>query len=306
MSFGARLDEAVRRARTPLCVGLDPRWESLPLALRLAHGDGNRPHDMANAAAAYESFCLSVLELVAPFTAIVKPQMAFFEGCGPKGLKAMRRIIARARDMGLLVILDAKRGDIASTATAYAEAAFGGTAFGNATLSVWQADALTVNPYLGEDAVAPFIAEARKSGAGLFVLVRTSNPGAGLFQDLVCDEEPLWKHVAHRVAEWNQPGVDASGWGDVGAVVGATYPEELAWTRQACPRVPLLVPGYGAQGASLESLKAAFRADGTGAVINSSRAILFPGPSNAPDWKDRIAAAASDTSTALAAIAGLS
>ena len=259
MSFGARLDEAVRRARTPLCVGLDPRWESLPLALRLAHGDGNRPHDMANAAAAYESFCLTVLELVAPFTAIVKPQMAFFEGCGPKGLKAMRRIIARARDMGLLVILDAKRG-----------------------------------------------AEARKSGAGLFVLVRTSNPGAGLFQDLVCDEEPLWKHVAHRVAEWNQPGVDASGWGDVGAVVGATYPEELAWTRQACPRVPLLVPGYGAQGASLESLKAAFRADGTGAVINSSRAILFPGPSNAPDWKDRIATAASDTSAALAAIAGLS
>lgn len=224
MSLGARLDEAVRRARTPLCVGLDPRWESLPQSLKLAHGDGQRPHDIAHAAAAYESFCLTVLELVAPFTAIVKPQMAFFEGCGPKGLKSLRRIIARARDMGLLVILDGKRGDIASTASAYAEAAFGGTVFGNATLSVWQADALTVNPYLGEDAVAPFIAEARKSGAGLFVLVRTSNPGARLFQDLVCGDQPVWQHVAHQVAEWNQPGVDASGWGDVGAVVGATYP----------------------------------------------------------------------------------
>ena len=305
MSFGARLAEAVRGKRTPLCVGLDPRWESLPLELRQKHGDGQKPHDLAGVAAAYQEFCLTVLELVAPHTGVVKPQMAFFEGCGPAGLEAVAAIISRARKMGLLVILDAKRGDIASTATAYAEAAFAGSRFGGATLPVWGADALTVNPYLGEDAVAPFVSEARKAGAGLFVLVRTSNPGAGLFQDLSCDGQPLWRHVAKRVAEWNEPGVDDSGWGDVGAVVGATYPEELAFIRQACPKVPLLIPGYGAQGGAAESLKSAFRADGTGAVINSSRGVTFPGPADAPDWKDRIVAAAKKSALELAAVAGL-
>ncbi len=305
MRFGARLASAVLGKRTPLCVGLDPRWESLPLELRRKHGDGQKPHDLAGVAAAYQEFCLTVLELVAPFTGVVKPQMAFFEGCGPRGLDAVTAVMARARELGLLVILDAKRGDIASTASAYAEAAFAGSKFGPATLPVWGAEALTVNPYLGEDAVAPFVVEARKAGAGLFVLVRTSNPGAGLFQDLVCDGQPLWRHVARRVAEWNEPGVDDSGWGDVGAVVGATYPEELASVRQACPKVPLLIPGYGAQGGAAESLKAGFRADGTGAIINSSRGVIFPGPADAPDWKDRVVAAARKSATELAAVAGL-
>lgn len=305
MSFGSRLAAAVLGKRTPLCVGLDPRWESLPLELRRRHGDGVRPADLASVAVAYREFCLSVLELVAPHTGVVKPQMAFFEGCGAGGLEALTAVMARARELGLLVILDAKRGDIASTAGAYAEAAFSGSRFGPSTLPVWGADALTVNPYLGEDAVAPFVTEARRAGAGLFVLVRTSNPGAGLFQDLPCDGKPLWRHVAGRVAGWNEAGVDDSGWGDVGAVVGATYPEELASIRQACPRVPFLIPGYGAQGGSAESLKAAFRADGTGAVVNSSRGVTFPGPADAPDWKDRIEAAAKKSARELASAAGL-
>src|SRR5438128_2625166 len=140
--FADRLAEAVRRKKTALCVGLDPRWESLPTAIRLRHESS-----LEGMAAAYETFCLRVLELVAPYCGVMKPQSAFFEACGPAGFVAQRNVLCRARDMGMMTILDAKRGDIASTAEAYADAAFG---------DVWNADALTVNPYLGRDAVEPF------------------------------------------------------------------------------------------------------------------------------------------------------
>src|SRR5581483_10903773 len=162
-------------------------------------------------------FGLRVLEVVAPLVGIVKPQSAFFEACGPAGLVALEHVLRRARDLGLVTILDAKRGDIASTAAAYADAAF--RAFG--------ADALTVNPYLGRDAVEPFLAAARELGRGLFVLVRTSNAGAGLFQDLVCDGRPLYRHVADAVAAGNR-----EFGGAVGAVVGATHPAELKVLRE--------------------------------------------------------------------------
>ena len=175
---------------------------------------------------------------------------------------------------------------IASTATAYAEAAF--------AEDIWNADALTVNPYLGADAVEPFIAEARKSTPqrGLFVLVRTSNPGGGLFQNALADGVPLYRRVGAAVADWNETGLGECGLGDVGAVVGATHPRELAELRAALPRVWFLVPGYGAQGGTAADVRAGFLPNGLGAVVNSSRGVVFPFAPDDADWEGKIVAAA--------------
>jgi orotidine-5'-phosphate decarboxylase len=285
--FADRLAEAVRRAGTPLCVGLDPRWESLPKVVR----DQFAPDSLDAVAAAFEAFCLRVLDLVAGHVGVVKPQSAFFEACGPAGLKALQIVIQRANEMGLMVILDSKRGDIATTAAAYADAAFGGVAVAGRRHPVWAADAITVNPYLGRDAVEPFISSARQVGGGVFVLVRTSNPGAGQFQDLDCGGVKLYWRVATAVAEWNAEGLGTCGLGDVGAVVGATHPRELAELRAALPNVWFLVPGFGAQGGSANDVAGAFRADGLGAIVNSSRGVTFPFHPDDADWEAAVATA---------------
>lgn len=298
--FADRLAEAVRKKGTPLCIGLDPRWESLPRSLRTRHGDGT----LAGVAAAFESFCLRVLDLVAARVPVVKPQSAFFEACGPSGLAAMQSVIRRARELGLVVILDAKRGDIASTAAAYADAAFAGTPVDGSPQPVWDADALTVNPYLGRDAVEPFIHSARGAERGVFVLVRTSNPGAGLFQDLECRGRKLYEFVAAAVAEWNATNLGACGLGDVGAVVGATHPAEIAALRNAMPNAWFLIPGYGAQGGTARDVAGGFRPDGQGAVVNSSRGITFPFHSGDPDWEQSIVAATERSAAELQALTG--
>jgi orotidine-5'-phosphate decarboxylase len=273
--FADRLAAAVRSKGTALCVGLDPRLESLPTAIRDRHPDP---------AAAYEAFCLRILDIVAPIVGVVKPQSAFFEACGPAGMTALSNVLRRAKDLGLVTILDAKRGDIASTAAAYAEAAF----------TALDADALTVNPYLGRDAVEPFITAARKDGRGVFVLVRTSNPGARLFQDLECDGRPLYQHVADAVAAWD------GDLGDVGAVVGATHPAELKSLRDRLPNVWFLVPGYGAQGGSAADVRAAIRPDGLRAVVNSSRGVTFPFAPGDVNWEAAVKAAATRAAGELA------
>jgi orotidine-5'-phosphate decarboxylase len=195
--------------------------------------------------------------------------------------------------------LDGKRNDIAATATAYADAAFSGSRCGPHVHPVWSADSLTVNPYLGRDAVEPFLASARAAGGGIFVLVRTSNPGAGQFQDLVCDGRPLYQHVAAAVRAWARESLGSCGLGDVGAVVGATYPAELALLRREMPEVPFLVPGYGAQGGGAADVAAAFRPDGLGAVVNSSRGVVFPFDPADPEWESRIVAAVKEAVAAL-------
>jgi orotidine-5'-phosphate decarboxylase len=283
-SFSDRLADAILRKGNPLCVGIDPRWESLPLAIRRCHDDS-----LEGKARAFEQFGLKLLELVAPLAPVVKPQSAFFEACGPAGFSAQRTILRQAREMGLVTILDAKRGDIASTAAAYAEASFG----------VWDADALTVNPYLGRDAVEPFIQSARQTQRGLFVLVRNSNPGSGLFQNLVCDGKPVYQHVAAAVRDWNAENARQCGLGDVGAVVGATHPAELRLLRDMLPDVWFLVPGYGAQGGSAADVAAAFRQDGLGAIINSSRGITFPFHPDDLNWEQAVLSAAHDAIAAL-------
>jgi orotidine-5'-phosphate decarboxylase len=276
-SFASRLAAAARRFG-PLCVGLDPRQASLPAAL-----------SALPMASAYEAFCLRVMDLVRPFCGIVKPQAAFFEEAGPDGFKALQTVLHAAREKGFITILDAKRGDIASTAEAYARAAF--------SPRVWHTDTLTVNPYLGADSVEPFLVEARRHQAGLFVLVRTSNAGSGRFQSLDCDGEPLYRHVARAVREWN------AGHGDVGAVVGATQPRELVELRALLPDEWFLVPGYGAQGGSAADILAARRSDGLGLVVNSSRGVTFPFEPNDSKWERKIAAAAEAAARSLSSFA---
>ena len=286
-SFSDRLADAVRR-RGPLCVGIDPRWELLPASIRRNYAG----RGLAGMAKAFEVFAARVLDLVYPFAAVVKPQAAFFELAGPDGMRSLQTLLQHAKERGFVTILDAKRGDIASTATAYAEAAFAGAAIDGEVLPVWDADAVTVNPYLGRDAVEPFLAAARKAGRGVFVLVRTSNAGAGLFQDLSCNGKPLYRHVAAEVVKWNAATLGSTGLGDVGAVVGATHPKELSELRAAMPGVWFLVPGYGAQGATAADVKAAYRPDGLGAIVNSSRGLTFPFAPGDADWEAKITAAA--------------
>jgi orotidine-5'-phosphate decarboxylase len=294
--FADRLTAAVRAKGTALCVGLDPRWDSLPLTIRSKYRDPS----LETAAQAYGEFCGRVLEIVAPLVPAVKPQSAFFEACGPAGFAVLQRLLRRARDLGLLTIHDAKRNDIASTASAYADASFAGTRIGERVCPVWDADALTINPYLGRDAVEPFLESARQSKRGLFVLVRTSNSGAGQFQDLQCQGRPVFMHVAEAVGNWGRENLGKCGYGDVGAVLGATHPAELKEVREALPETIFLIPGYGAQGATAEDTAAAFRADGLGAIVNSARGILFSCPPSEPAWEAAIEKATRATIVALA------
>lgn len=294
--FADRLFAAVRARGNAVCVGLDPRWDSLPLEVRKRYGGGT----LESVALAYEEFCARIMDVVAPLVPVVKPQSAFFEACGPAGWLALQRLLRRAKQRGLLTILDGKRNDIASTARAYADAAFAGTTVSAHLHPVWDADALTINPYLGKDSVEPFLESARYDGRGVFVLVRTSNVGAGQFQDLVCDGRPLFMHVAESVGTWAKENLGSCGYGDVGAVVGATHPAELAAVRQALPAAPFLVPGYGAQGGAAADTAAAFRADGLGAVVNSSRGIIFAFRNDNLEWEAEVEAATRRTIADLA------
>lgn len=270
-TFANRLHQAIRTKKTPALVGLDPRWESLPEALKsAATAKGGKCE--AILARAYEEFCLRIIDVVAPLVPAVKPQSAFFEACGPDGVAALRNVIFAARKQGLLVVCDAKRGDIGSTAEAYAAAYLAGE---DPTAAPFAADCLTVNPYMGVDTLQPFIKRAQEVGAGLYVLVRTSNPGAGDFQDRVTGSTTLFENVADRIEALTMEMAHGDAYGSVGAVVGATYPQELEQLRQRMPHVPLLVPGYGSQGGTSQDVAAAFDEQGLGAIVNSSRGIIF-------------------------------
>lgn len=282
--FAKRLHAAVRLKRTPALVGLDPRWDDLPEEIR-QRATARHALPQEAAASAYEEFCLRLIDVVAPLVPAVKPQAAFFEEQGPAGCLALARVIRYARAQGLQVICDAKRSDIGSTAQAYARAYLAGE---DPLAAPWGADALTVNPYLGKDSLEPFVELARHRGAGIYVLVRTSNPGARLFQDRSTDGVPLYEAVAQVVEECARESVDADGYGCVGAVVGATYPTELATLRELMPHAPLLVPGYGSQGGTAHDVACAFDSRGFGALINNSRGINYA--YRIPPWKDRFAA----------------
>ena len=260
-----------------MLVGLDPRADQMPEGV-WEHGIST---DAAQIATAFERFCTGVIDAVAPLVGAVKPQMAFFEQLGLPGLAALARTVAYAREQGLLVILDGKRNDIASTATAYAQAYLGPN-------SPWGSDALTISPYLGEDSLSPFIDVSRKQGAGVFILVKTSNPGSGFLQDRRVDERPIYEWVGRYVEEQAAATAGSSGYGIVGAVVGATYPDQLSELRTMMPHTWILVPGYGAQGGTAKDAARAVDARGLGAIVNNSRGIIFAHAR--PEYRERYGA----------------
>ncbi len=294
--FADRVAEAVERKRTQLVVGLDPVVELLPVELR---GDATRGR--AAAAAAVERFCVGIVDAVAPYVVAVKPQVAFFEALGADGWAALEHVCRHARDAGLLVIADAKRGDIGSTARAYA-AAFLEPLGATSPL----ADALTVNPYLGRDSLDPFLAACRRDGAGLFVLVRTSNAGAADLQDAtLSDGRPLWRLVAELVDAWGEDVVGQRGLSSVGAVVGATAPFAIGEARRAMPRAIILLPGVGAQGATPADVARAFTSGPASGLVNASRSVIYA-YRDLPDgdWRSAAGAEAARLASAIWAAAG--
>ncbi len=226
----------------------------------------------------YERFGEAIIDEVADLVPIVKFQLAFFEAAGPSGMAALSRLSALAHERRLLVIFDGKRNDIGSTASAYAQAYLSGVQLGDRHLYPYANDALTVSPYMGPDTVGTFADAARQHGKGLFVLVRTSNPGAGKLQDVTAGSITNAEHVASWVHDFNQRelGSDHLGrYGSIGAVVGATAPQQLVELRKQMPTTWLLIPGYGTQGGTARDIAPAFDQRGLGAIVNNSRGIMF-------------------------------
>jgi len=295
-------DELLRRCRdrgTQVVVGLDPRFDRLPADVTEPALAEFGPCPRA-AARAFRDFNRAVIGRVAEHVVAVKVQVAFYEQLGCAGMEAYAETLRYAREKGLLVIGDVKRNDIAATAAAYAAAHLGG---GGAVEDSddFVADAITVNPYLGGDGVRPFLEAAAPRGRGVFVLVRTSNPSAVEIQDLDCGGEPLCGRLARLVDEWGAQYRGSSGYSALGAVVGATFPDELVGLRRRMPHAVLLVPGFGAQGAGVADVAGAFDADGGGAVVNASRSVIFAwerppySDSYGPEhWHEAVAQAAAD------------
>jgi orotidine-5'-phosphate decarboxylase len=254
-TFGARLHRAVAE-RGPLCVGIDPHAALL------------RRWGLADDVAGLERFAFTVVEALADRVAVLKPQSAFFERFGSRGVAVLESIIRQSREAGAVVLLDVKRGDIGSTVRAYAAAYLDPT-------SPIRADAITASPYLGVDTLETFVAEARPAGAGVFVLVRTSNPGAADLEDLeLADGGPLWGRVAAIVDRLGAGAPGAAGLHDVGAVVGATAPEHIGRLRELMPHTPFLLPGIGAQGGRVEDVAPAFAPGRAGGLVTASRSIV--------------------------------
>lgn len=267
--FADRLNAACLAKQSRLVVGLDPHWDLIPHDFKDTCPSEDHGETISR-------FLIKAVDACLEHAVAFKPQIAFFEEFGPAGFHALDRVVKHLVARKALIIMDAKRNDIGSTAAAYARAYFGD----EERPGVFPSDALTVNAYTGEDGIRPFL---EKAGKGIFVLVKTSNPSSGQFQDVENKErETLAELVARAVTHWNQATIGSSGYGNVGAVVAATYPEHMRKLRLLLPQSVLLVPGYGAQGGSREAVRAAFNKDGLGAVINSSRGILFP-----EDWPAR-------------------
>ncbi|MFP5211808.1 MAG: orotidine-5'-phosphate decarboxylase [Acidobacteriota bacterium] len=289
-NFADSLCDRVLALKTRVCVGLDPDLARFPAFLLKKHGLDLSSGELSfrGAADCIVEFNRMVIDAVHLHAAIVKPQSAYYEPFGEHGVRALRETVEYAATKNLPVIMDAKRNDIGSTARKYAQA-YLGPARGPERGAI-PSDALTINPYLGSDGIKPFVELCAKYGRGVFILVKTSNPSSSELQNLSLRDEPrtLAQQVAWLVNEWGKSTIGRHGYSSVGAVVGATHPKDIRILRDLMPSAVLLMPGYGAQGAGAEDVKDAFKEKGLGAVVNSSRGILYPCPPDTPDFMDRV------------------
>lgn len=267
-----KLVQKIRQTGAPIVVGLDPMLSYIPEHIR-KKAFSECGETLEGAASAIWEFNKEIIDNTCDLIPAVKPQIAMYEQFGIEGLKVFQKTVAYCKEKDLVVIGDVKRGDIGSTSAAYATAHLGKITVGTNRISAFDEDFATVNPYLGSDGVKPFIKVCKEEKKGIFVLVKTSNPSSGEFQDRLIDGRPLYEHVGEKVAEW---GAEAMGdsYSYVGAVVGATYPEMGRVLRKIMPKAYILVPGYGAQGGKGVDLVHFFNEDGLGAIVNSSRGII--------------------------------
>ena len=267
-----KLVERIKKLEAPIVVGLDPTLNFVPGFL-LDKAINEKGDTLEAAADAIFEFNKKIVDAVYDLIPAVKPQIAMYEQFGIPGLMAYKQTVDYCHEKGLLVIGDAKRGDIGSTSTAYAIGHIGKVKIGSTEIAPIDTDFLTINPYMGSDSVVPFVEECKKNDKGLFILVKTSNPSSGEFQDQKVGKKAVYELVGKKVDEWGAELVK-NGYSDVGAVVGATYPEMGEVLREIMPKAYILVPGYGAQGGTAAELKPFFNKDGLGAIVNSSRGIV--------------------------------
>ncbi|MEK7291748.1 MAG: orotidine-5'-phosphate decarboxylase [Planctomycetota bacterium] len=283
-NFSDHLIAIIRKKNSCVVVGLDPHFKLIPDDIKQKFLNLHKP-SLEYAARVILEFNIQVIDIITPYVGIVKPQIAFYELYGWWGIWAYAETIKYAKEKGLIVIGDVKRGDVPTTAEAYANAHIGEVYVNDTIETPFASDAVTVNPFLGTDSILPFIQTAKKYNKGIFILVKTSNPLSGEFQNLICGKKKLHEIIAEKTNEWGKDLIGKEGYSAIGAVVGATFPKEITTLRKVMPKAFFLVPGYGAQGATVQDIKYCFNKDGLGAIINASRSILYA--YDISPWKEK-------------------
>ena len=270
----------IQETNNPTVMGLHPRYEMLPKCVTSKYSK-----DLEGVVQAIIEFNKKLIDATCDIIPAIKPQIAFYEMYGIPGMKAFKETCKYAKEKGVLVIADIKRGDIGSTATGYSNAYLGKTQIGDKEESIYDVEFVTVNPYMGTDCVKPFIDDCKKYDKGIFILVKTSNPSSGELQDIKLENgEEVYKRVASLVEKWGEDLRGENGYSSVAAVVGATYPKQLEELRNLAPHTFFLIPGYGAQGGKAEDIALGFDKNGIGGIINASRSLMCAYKSD--KWKD--------------------
>ena len=275
------LIEKIKETNNPTVIGLDPRYEMLPQCVKEKYDT-----DLEGVAKAIIEYNKTIIDEICDIIPAVKPQIAFYEMYGIPGMQAFKETCKYAKEKGMIVIADIKRGDIGSTAQGYANAYLGKTKIGEKEESIYDIDFVTINPYMGTDCVKPFIEDCKKYNKGLFILVKTSNPSSGELQDLKLENgEEVYTRVAKLVENWGEELRGKYNYSSISAVVGATYPEQLKQIRETAPHTYFLIPGYGAQGGKAEDIALGFDENGLGGIVNASRSLMCAYKSEM--WKDK-------------------
>ncbi len=268
-----KLINKIKQTNNPTVVGLDPRLDYVPEFIK-EKAFSKYGETLKGASKAFYSFNKKIIDEIYDIVPAVKPQIAMYEQFGTEGIKAYIKTVKYAKEKGLIVIGDIKRSDIASTAEAYSDGHIGKVKIGNEAIEVYYEDFITLSPYLGYDSIEPYVDNCKNYERGLFILVKTSNPNSGEIQDLIVDGEKIYEKVGKLVSKWGESLIGEHGFSSIGAVVGATHPEQAQALRKLSPNTFFLVPGYGAQGATASDLACCFNENGLGAIVNSSRGII--------------------------------